>query len=180
MRQAPEPSPSARTYACSSSNLPSSLMFLPCPKQGSTSGRLCSEGSTTSTTLAPYRREAQVGRPGAPFQAGRALVLARPTCSTASGMNPPAVGARRPFGGITPRRAAARRERTQRGLLRGARTFAHKKRRQINAIPTVNMPRTSDIIDDWPTSIIFFWRTAPCASCASRSGAPGLGLAATV
>ena len=75
------------------------------------------------------RRGAQTGRLGSSCKAGQVFVFARWCCYTASDMNPASVGARRPLGGFALRRAAERPARIQRGLLRGARTFSHHKRR---------------------------------------------------
>ncbi len=71
------------------------------------------------------RRGAQIGRRGAPCKAGQALGRTRHCGYTASDRNPPSLGARWPVGGFALRRAAERRERIRRGLLRGARTLAH-------------------------------------------------------
>ena len=149
--------------------MPSSLIFLPCRERGIDIGRLYSEGSTTSTTSAPDRREAQVGRSTLHTK------LDGRWCSPDPDMKSASVGARpsRPFGGIAPRRAAARQERTQRGLLRGARTFAHKKRRIINAIlpmrvPTRCVPRASDIVDDAHGILSAYQHHVFLANCAVR------------
>ena len=71
------------------------------------------------------RRGAQTGRLGSSCEAGQALVRTRHCEYTASDRNPPSLGARRPLGGFALGRAAERPARIRRGLLRGARTFAH-------------------------------------------------------